>query len=204
MNSRVGWSIKKAKCQIIDGFERTLESPLEMEEVWLVNPTENQSWIFTERTDAEAEAPVLWPPDAKSWPIGKDSDAGKDWGQQKGVTEDEMVGWPHRLSGHEFESLEIVKDREDWCAAVHGIAKSQRWLSDWTTRTSCKSTEQSRDLVPSGDHNYYCHCVLLYDYYSYIRVRRWAKLVRSVARSCWEVWLFSWKITEWFCGSEVK
>ena len=132
-----------------------------MEEVYLVNPKGNQSWIFTERTDAEAEAPVLWPPDAKSWPIGKDPDTGKDWVQkEKGVTEDELVGWHHWLNGREFERLEMVKDREDWWAAVHGIAKSQRRLSDWT-RTRCKSAEQSKDLVPSGDHNYYCHCVLM-------------------------------------------
>ena len=74
---------------------------------------------------------VLWPPDAKSWLIGKDPDAGKDWGQEeKGVTEDEMVGWRHRLHGHGFE---VVKNREAWCAAVHGVAKSWTRLSNWRT-----------------------------------------------------------------------
>ena len=63
----------------------------------------DQSWVFTGRTDAEAETPVLWPPDGKNWLIGKDPDAGKDWGQEKGTTEDEMAGWHHRLDGHEFE-----------------------------------------------------------------------------------------------------
>ena len=76
-------------------LEKTLESPLNCKEIQPVHPKGDQSWVFIGRTDAEAETPVLWPPDAKSWLIGKDSDAGKDWGQkEKGPTEDEMVGWP--------------------------------------------------------------------------------------------------------------
>ena len=83
---------------------KTLESPLDFKEIQPVYPKGNQSWIFTGRTDVEAEAPVPWPPDAKSWLIWKDPDAGKDWGQEeKGMTEDEMVGWHHRFNGHEFE-----------------------------------------------------------------------------------------------------
>ena len=83
---------------------KTLESPLDCKEIKLVNPKWNQHWIFIGRTDAEAEVPVLWPPDIKSWPTGEDPDAGKDWGQEeKGVTEDKTVGWHHWLSGHEFE-----------------------------------------------------------------------------------------------------
>ena len=75
-----------------------------MKEIKPVNPKGNQPWIFILRTDAEAEAPILWPPDEKSWLIGEDPDAGKDWGQEeKGATEDEMVGWHHQLNGHEFE-----------------------------------------------------------------------------------------------------
>ena len=82
---------------------RTLESPLDCKEIQLVHPKGNQSWIFIRRTDAEAETPILGPPDAKSWPIWKDPDAGKDWGQEeKGTTEDEMTGWHHRLDGHGF------------------------------------------------------------------------------------------------------
>ena len=85
-------------------LEKTLESPLNFKEVKPVNPKRDQSWIFIWRTDAEAEVPILWPPDAKSWLIGKDSVAGKDWGQEaKGMTEDEMVGWHYWLKGHEFE-----------------------------------------------------------------------------------------------------
>ena len=85
-------------------LEKTLESPLDCEEIKQINPKWNQSWIVIERIDAEAEAPVLWPPDAKSWFIRKDPDAGKDWRQEeKGMTEDEMVGWCHWLNRHEFE-----------------------------------------------------------------------------------------------------
>jgi len=84
--------------------EKTLENILDRKEIKLVNPRGNQLWIFIGRMDAEAEAPVLWPPDSKSWLIGKDPDAGKDWGQEeKGAAEDEMVGWHHWLNGHEFE-----------------------------------------------------------------------------------------------------
>ena len=85
-------------------LEKTLESPLDCKEIKPVNPKENQSWIFIGRTDAEAETPILWPPDAKSWLIGKGPNTGKDWGQEeKGMTEDEMVGGHHWLNGHEFE-----------------------------------------------------------------------------------------------------
>ena len=85
-------------------LKKALESPLDSKEIKPVNPKGNQPWIFIGRTDAEAEAPVLWPPDAKSWLIGKDPEAGKDWRQEeKGTTENEMVGWHHRLNGQEFE-----------------------------------------------------------------------------------------------------
>ena len=85
-------------------LEKTLESPLDCKEIQPVHPKGDQSWVFIGRTDAEAVTPVLWPPDAKSWLIGKDSDAGGDWGQEeKGMTEDVMAGWHHRLDGHEFE-----------------------------------------------------------------------------------------------------
>ena len=85
-------------------LEKTLESPLDCKQIKSVNPKSNQPWIFIERTDAKAQAPILWPPDAKSRLIGKDFHAGRDWGQEeKGTTEDEMVGWHHLLNGHEFE-----------------------------------------------------------------------------------------------------
>ena len=85
-------------------LEKTLESPWDFKEIQPVHPKGNQSWIFFGRTDAEAEAPILWPPDAKNWFTGKDCDAGKDWRQEeKGRTEDETVRWHHRFHGHEFE-----------------------------------------------------------------------------------------------------
>ena len=85
-------------------LEKTLESPLDYKDVQPVHPKGDQSWVFIGRTDATAEAPVLWPPHAESWLIGKNSDAGRDWGQEeKGTTEDEMAGWHHLLDGHEFE-----------------------------------------------------------------------------------------------------
>ena len=85
-------------------LEKTFESPLDCMEIKPVNPKGNQSWIFTGRTDAEAEAPILWPPDMKNWLIGKDPDAGKDWRQEeKGTTEIEMVGCHHQFNGHEFD-----------------------------------------------------------------------------------------------------
>ena len=84
-------------------LEKTLESPLDCKKIQLVNPKGDQSWVFIGRTDAEAETPILWPPHAELT-HGKDPDAGRDWGQEeKGMTEDEMVGWHHRLDGHEFE-----------------------------------------------------------------------------------------------------
>ena len=101
------WTIKKAECRRIDAFElwcwrRLLRVPWTARR-FKVNPKGNQSWIFIGRTDVEAEAPILWPPDGKNWLIGKDPDAGKDWRWERGMTEDEMVGWHHWLSGHEFE-----------------------------------------------------------------------------------------------------
>ena len=115
-------------------LEKTPESPLDSKEIQPVHPKGDQSWVFIGRTDVEAETPILWPLDVKSWLIWKDPDAGKDWRQEeKGMTEDKVVGWHHRLNGHGFGwTRELVTDREAWHAAVHGIEKSQIWLSDWT------------------------------------------------------------------------
>ena len=91
-------------------LEKTLESPLDCKEIQPVHPKGNQSWIFNGRTDAEAEAPILWPPDGKKWLIGKDPDGGKYWRQEKGMTADEMVEWHQGLDGHEFEQALGVGD----------------------------------------------------------------------------------------------
>ena len=131
LNCKDGWALKNW-CFWTVVLEKTLESSLDCKESKPVNSKGNYSWIFIERTDPEAESPVLWPPEAKNWLIGKDPDAGKDWRQEKkGMTEDEMAGWHHWLDGHESEKLwELVMDREAWCAVVHRVAKSWTRLSD--------------------------------------------------------------------------
>ena len=95
------WALK-SWCFWTVVLEKTLESPLDCKEIQPVHSEGDQPWDFFGRHDARAETPVLWPPHAKSWLIGKDSDAGRDWGQEKGTTEDEMAGWHHQLDGHEF------------------------------------------------------------------------------------------------------
>ena len=103
LDHKESW-VPKNWCFWIVELEKTLESPLDCKEIKPVNPKGNQSWIFIGRTDAEAEIPVLWPPDEKNWLIWKDPDAGKDWRQEeKGMTEDEMIRWHPQLDGHEFE-----------------------------------------------------------------------------------------------------
>ena len=113
-------------------LEKTLESPLDCKEIQPVHPKGDQPWDFFGGNDAEAETPVLWPPHAKSCLIGKDSDAGRTWGQEeKGMTEDEMAGWHHRLDGVNLGELrELVMDREAWHAAIHGVTKHRTQLSD--------------------------------------------------------------------------
>ena len=110
LDLKEGWAPKNLCFQTVV-LEKTIESPLDCKEIKPVNSKGNQSWIIIGRTDAKAEAPKLWPPDGKSWLIGKDPDAGKDWRQEeKGMTEDEMVGWHHWLKEHEFEPT--LRDRE--------------------------------------------------------------------------------------------
>ena len=101
-------------------LDKTLESPLDTKEIQPVHPKGNQSWIFIGRIDVVAETPILWPPDEKNWLLGKDPDAGKDWRQEeKGMTEDEMVGWHHWLNGYEFEQVLRAGDEQGslvWCS----------------------------------------------------------------------------------------
>ena len=117
-------------------LEKTLESPFDCKEIQPVHPKGDQSWVFIGKTGVEAETPILWPPDKKSWLFWKDPDAGKDWRwEEKGTTEDEMVGWHHQFNRCEFGKLrELVMDRDAWRAAVHG---SQRVWHDWVTELNC-------------------------------------------------------------------
>ena len=116
-------------------LEKTLKSSLDSKELQLVHPKGNQSWIFIGRTDAKA--PILWPPDGKNWLIWKDPDAGKDWRQEeKGMTEDEIVGWHHQFDGHKFEQSPGVGDGQGILACCHPSMGWQRFGHGWTTELS--------------------------------------------------------------------
>ena len=120
LDYKESWALKNW-CFWTVVLEKTLESPFDCKEIQPVHPKGNQSWVFIGRTDAEAETPVLWPPDVKGWLIWKDPDAGRDWGQEKGMTEDEMVGWHHRLNGRGFRWTPGVGD------AQGGLANYSLW-----------------------------------------------------------------------------
>ena len=132
-------------------LEKTFENPLDCKERQPVHPKGNQAWIFTGRTDAEAETPLLWPPDAKNWLIGKDPDARKDWRQEKeGTTEDEMVGWHHQLNGHEFEQTLGVGDGQGglacctpWGCKESDTTKRLNWTELFWNSTGLASAEIS-------------------------------------------------------------
>ena len=161
LDGKESWALKNC-CFWTVGWRR-LESPLDCKEIQLVNPKGNQSWIFTART--EAEASILWPPDMKNWLIGKDPDAGKDWRQEeKGMTEDEMVGWHHRLNIHGFEQSLGVGDGQGsleccspWGHKESDMTKWLNWLSWYfkmgfpgglLLKESTCYTEDTEGLIP--------------------------------------------------------
>ena len=140
------WTIKKAErrknwCFWTVLLEKTLESPLDWKKIQPVHPKGDQSWVFIGRTDAEAETPILWPPDMKNWLIWKDPDAGKDWGQEeKGMTEDEMVGWHHWLYGHEFGWTPGVGDGQGGLVCCSSWGRKESDMTEqlnWTELSIC-------------------------------------------------------------------
>ena len=140
LDKKESWALKNW-CFWIVVLEKTLKSPLDSKEIKPVSPKGNQPVILIGRTDVEAETPILWPPDVKSWLIWKDPDAGKDWGQEKkGMTEDEMVGWHHQLDGHQFEQVPGVGDGQEslvccnpWCHKQSDMTERLTWTElNWS------------------------------------------------------------------------
>ena len=133
LDSKESWVLKNW-CFRTVVLEKTLESPLDCKEIKPVDLKGIQSWIFIGKTDAEAEAPIFWPPVGKNWLTGKDPDSGKDWGQEeKGMTEDERVGWHHQLNGHGFGWTPGVGDGQGGLAFMLQSMGSQRVRPDWAT-----------------------------------------------------------------------
>ena len=130
-------------------LEKTLESPWDCKEIQPAHPKGDQSWVFIRRNDAKTETPVLWPPHAKSWVIGKDPGDGKDWGQDKGTTEDKMFGWHHRLNGHGFGWTLGVGDGQGGLACYSSwVTKSSTWPSDWTELNGSESANPKLLIYP--------------------------------------------------------
>ena len=125
LDYKESWALKNW-CFWTVVLEKTLESFLDCKEIQPVHPKGDQSWVFIGRNDVEAETPILWLPDVKSWLIWKDPDAGKDWAQEKGTTEDKMVGWHHQLGGHEF----------GWAPGVGGGQGGLECCSSWSQKES--------------------------------------------------------------------
>ena len=150
------WTIKKAENQRIDGFwivvlEKTLESPLDSKVIQPVHPKGNESWIFIGRTNAEADTPILWPPDAKNWLFWKDPAAGKDW-RQKGMTKDEMIGFHYRLYGHEFEQTLGVSDGQGSLACCSPQRVRYDWVTElnWGNKFKPKIPEMTSRVTPQN------------------------------------------------------
>ena len=161
-------------------LEKTLESPLDCKEIQPVHPTEDKSWVFIGRTDAEAETPILWPPHVKSWLTGKDPDAGRDWGQEeKGTTEDEVAGWHHWLDGHEFEWTPGVGDGQgglvccvSWSRKESDMIERLNWTELNIIKYSLSKYKYKivwyTDVNPVDTQKLMMECILPFCIFSYI------------------------------------
>ena len=138
LNCEEGWVLKNW-CFWTVVLEKTLESPLDCKEIQPVHPKGDQSWVFIGRNDVKAETPALWPPDAKSWLIGKDPEVGKFWRQEeKGTTEDEMVRWHYRLNWHEFEWTPGVGDGQGGLACCSSWGRKELDVTEWLNWTELR------------------------------------------------------------------
>ena len=146
LDYKESWALKNW-CSWTVVLEKTLESPLDCKEIQPVHSKGDQSWVFIGRTDVEAETPILWPPHEKNWLIWKDPDAGKDWGQEeKGLTEDEIVGWHHRLNGHGFEWTPGVGDGQGALACCSSWGRKELDTTEWLNWTELKCPSKKKGL----------------------------------------------------------
>ena len=138
------------------GAEKTLESPLDSKEIQPVNTKGSQHWIFIGRTNSETEALILWPPDAKNWLIGKDPDSGKDWRQEeKGKTEDKVVGWHHRLNGHEFEHTLVDSEGQERLVCYSPWGHKELDTTEWLNWLKWSNIERlSLEILPKDKNKY--------------------------------------------------
>ena len=173
-----GWGLKNW-CFWTVVLEKTLECSLDCKEIKPVNLKLNQPWMFIGRTDAEAEAPILWPPDAKNWLIAKDPDAGKDWGQKKGKTEDEMVGWHHRFEGHEFEYAPGVADGQRGLACCSPRGHKESDTNEWLNWTKLNTQPWCTPFPILNQSSVPCLVLLLFDQHTGFSVQ-----FSSVTHSC--------------------
>ena len=191
LDHKEDWALKNWCFQIVV-LEKTLESPFDSKEITLVNPKGNHSWIFIGRTDAKAETPILWPPDVKSWLIGKDPDAGKERRQEKKeTTEDEMVGWHHQLNGHEFEQAPGVDGQGSLVCCSPWICKQ----SDMTEQLNWQKIEivkQKRYQLKQKELKAQCTSLVSILQVWVLRLI-WGRILNWQGRVCLVFWvLFSW------------
>ena len=208
MDHKEGWVPKNWFFWIVV-LEKTLESPLDCKEIKPVSPKGNQSWIFIGRTDAEA--PILWPPDGKSWLIWKDPDAGKDWRQEKGMTEDEIVGWHHWLDGHEFEQALGGGDGQGSlvCCSPWGLKESNMTEGlNWTEETRPSFQDHTWEKMGNTSGRM-CHLIRALDFSTQQREFLAEGTVGSkqykaiLETSCWPQVALAWAVAFKFFWSSL-